>query len=105
MIDHKELTITIQNVLDSDKEFIINEISKKIKSSNIEYTLRDMPKRWPKMKLGDRFKYNDTRFIFICYMDNDHKKARAVEEKSLCNDATVGFNYFSTEDSNKIAFE
>lgn len=105
MTDRKELTITIQNVLDSEKESIIDGISKKIESNDIAYTLRDMPKRWPKMKLGDRFKYNGKRFVFICYMDNKREKARAVDEYSLLNHAVVDFKYFSTENSNRITFK
>lgn len=105
MPERKELNITIQNVLDSDKESIIDEISKKIESSDITYTLRNMPKIWPKMELGDIFKYNGERFVFICYMDKKREKARAVEEKSLFNDAMVDFKYFNTEDSNRITFK
>lgn len=105
MPERKELTIVINNVLDSDKERIIDEISKEIESNDITYTLRNVPEIWPKMKLGDYFKYNGVRFVFICYVDKKHKKARAVEAKALFNNATVDFIYFSTENSNRITFK
>ncbi len=105
MTERKELTITINNVLDSDKESIINEISKKIDSNNIVYTLRDMPEIWPKMELGNIFKYNGERYVFIRYMDKHRKKAKAACESALFNNGMVDFRYFSTEDSNRITFK